>query len=270
MNLFNSKKEKCREYDNEDEEEESFVETFPHIFDRNDILICATHGKIYAIHKRDGSRLWRAKFPTGGLGGIVSLFVTDTDRLIVGSRGRTASMDLMTGKTLWVNKMPGFGIDEVSIISTPNLLSPNLLPPYQKEETEESYPDYDMLTNIKPIVFGCARGKVMAIDSETGETLWTYNCVGGWYNIPVIIVEPPLRNQDFLVYVGSGKNVYCLKASTGEVIWNVRVSNSNFGLNYMTLATPWSSKLAAETHSAFSQNPSAQKRDHQRDKEKSS
>jgi outer membrane protein assembly factor BamB len=73
----------------------------------NDILICSTHGKIYAIHKRNGSRLWRSDFPGGSLGGgIVSLFVTDNDKLLVASRGRTACVKLTTGEPLWFNKMP--------------------------------------------------------------------------------------------------------------------------------------------------------------------
>jgi outer membrane protein assembly factor BamB len=123
----------------------------------------------------------------------------------------------------------------------------------------------------KPIVFGSSRGKIMAIDSDTGEQIWRYNCPGGWYNIPVAIVEPPSfeegRPEQF-VYVGAGKWVYCLKAKTGDVVWTTRVSNAKFGLSYMTLATPWSSRLAAEAYSAFSQNPSAQARDWEREQDK--
>jgi outer membrane protein assembly factor BamB len=74
-------------------------------FGRHEVLLCATHGKIYAIHKKDGARCWRQDFPTGALGGIVSLFVTDNDTVIVGGNGKTASLDLFTGVTTWVNKM---------------------------------------------------------------------------------------------------------------------------------------------------------------------
>jgi outer membrane protein assembly factor BamB len=121
-------------------------------------------------------------------------------------------------------------------------------------------------------VFGCTRGKIMAMNSDTGEMLWKYNCPGGWYNIPVAIVEPPSLEHGRphqLIYVGSGKWVYCLRAGSGEVLWSVKISNSMFGLNYMTLATPWSSRLAAEAHTAFSQNPSAQSRDWEREQERS-
>lgn len=75
-------------------------------FTRKDILVCATHGKIYAIHKRTGARIWRSDFPTGGNGQVVSLFITDYDTIIAGARGRTACLQLMTGKPIWLNKMP--------------------------------------------------------------------------------------------------------------------------------------------------------------------
>lgn len=104
----------------------------------------------------------------------------------------------------------------------------------------------------------------MGIDSNTGETLWVYKCPGGGFNLPVSIVEPPSLEDGRphqLVYVGAGRWVYCLQANTGDVVWSIKISNSRFGYSYMTLATPWSSRLAAEAYSAFSQNPSAQARD---------
>lgn len=73
-------------------------------FTRNDVLICGSHGNIYAIHKTDGSRLWQTTFKA--MGGIISLFVTDNDKLIAGAYGKTACLDLMTGALVWVNNMP--------------------------------------------------------------------------------------------------------------------------------------------------------------------
>lgn len=74
-------------------------------FSRNQVIICATHGKLYAVHKKDGSRLWRQGFPTGVLGGVVSIFVTDDDTVLVGGAGKTACLDLFTGASKWVNTM---------------------------------------------------------------------------------------------------------------------------------------------------------------------
>lgn len=121
-----------------------------------------------------------------------------------------------------------------------------------------------------PVIIGCAHGKVMGIDPKTGNPLWEYDCPGGGYRIPVAIVEPPSARDgrpQQLLYVGVGKYVYCLKALKGELVWKSKVSNAFFGYGYMTLATPWSSRLAAEAHTAFNQNPSGQARELEREKE---
>ena len=82
-------------------------------YTRNGILICATNGKIYALEKYTGVRIWRAEFPTGSksifstgsMGGVISIFISDQNRVIVGSMGKAGCLDLFTGKEIWVNKM---------------------------------------------------------------------------------------------------------------------------------------------------------------------
>jgi outer membrane protein assembly factor BamB len=103
MGIFGSEK---KEHNDESDTESQEVVNQEN-FNFNDVLICSTHGKVYAIHKRNGDRLWRAEFPSGRLtgGGVLSLFVTDYDKLIVGGNGRTVCLNIMTGDTLWVNKM---------------------------------------------------------------------------------------------------------------------------------------------------------------------
>ncbi|KAG1031971.1 hypothetical protein G6F43_013855 [Rhizopus delemar] len=201
MTLFSSEKKQL----NDNESDTSSCEyDGPKDYQRNNILLCATNGKIYALHKRNGGKLWSTKFASGAMGGIVSIFVTDFDKVIVGANGKTACLDLMTGKTLWLNRMSGFGYEEVSVISTPSrILTP------KKEPVTDSPPEYSESHSLgKPIIFGCSRGKVMAMDADTGDELWRYNCPGGWYNIPVAIVEPPSwedHQPDQLVYIGAGK-----------------------------------------------------------------
>lgn len=72
---------------------------------RNDILVCSTHGNIYAVRKSNFSRLWKVKSPSGATGGVTSLLVTENDMLIIGANGRTSRLNLFTGKTEWSNKM---------------------------------------------------------------------------------------------------------------------------------------------------------------------
>jgi outer membrane protein assembly factor BamB len=88
-----------------DEEDKTCIQVTGQPYTHDDILICATYGHIYAVRKIDGSEIWDTKFPTGVLGGIISIFITDTDKLIVGGLGKTVCMNLLTGQTIWINKM---------------------------------------------------------------------------------------------------------------------------------------------------------------------
>lgn len=155
------------------------------------------------------------------------------------------------------------GSEEVSVVSTPSRVlrpHPDILidsPPLYDQP-----PDYhDNIFPASAVIIACSKGKVMGIDAETGETLWTYHCPGGRSNIPVVIIEPPsmeLHRPDQLAYIGAAKWVYCLNTKTGDVVWSTKVASSLFGSDFMTLATAWSSRLAAESYSAYNQNPSLQ------------
>lgn len=132
-----------------------------------------------------------------------------------------------------------------------------------ENETDDLYlpPRYETVTQDQQVIIACSKGGAVAIDFNTGDTLWQYDCPGGGYRIPVAIIEPP--NQELgrptqLAYVGSGRYIYCLNARTGCLVWSVSLSWNVLGPGHITLASPWSSKLAAETNTAFSQNPSAQ------------
>lgn len=161
-------------------------------------------------------------------------------------------------------------------MTTPSrILKPKKNPEQQPVTNDmELPPHYDeAVVPERAIVLACSRGKAMGMDVETGETLWTYNCPGGRYNIPVVIVEPPSMEEgrpNQLAYIGAAKWVYCLVAQTGMVVWSAKVATGFFGADFMTLATPWSSRLAAESHSAFSQNPTPQYLELQRQKASSS
>lgn len=73
----------------------------------DEILVCSIANKLYAVRKKDGTRIWKADTPTGGgMSEVVSVFITDDDKLIVGGGGRTACMNLFTGEKIWLNKMP--------------------------------------------------------------------------------------------------------------------------------------------------------------------
>ena len=70
-----------------------------------DIIVCARRDKVYAVHKKDGRRLWRIKSPIGSSGGIISIFVTEDFKVLLGANGKAACIELMTGKQVWTQKM---------------------------------------------------------------------------------------------------------------------------------------------------------------------
>ncbi|KAI8980346.1 hypothetical protein BDB01DRAFT_797474 [Pilobolus umbonatus] len=225
---------------------------------KENILVCASHGRVFALHKGNGSFLWNTKIPSQTMGSLVSVFVTDSNTVIAGSRGATVCLDLFTGEVKWRNDMKGFCYETVSVISNPTRnISHSTggdLPPYSSNFSFD-----------KPIVFASSYGKMMAIDGDTGEEIWRYNCPGAGYYLPVVIVEPPApeSNQSSLVvYVGIGKYIFCLVAHSGVLVWKqkmpVSIVECFTGQNYMSLATPMNSRLAAETQTAFSQNPAGQ------------
>ncbi|KAI9496570.1 hypothetical protein BDB00DRAFT_807875 [Zychaea mexicana] len=232
----------------------------------DEILVAAINVKIYAVRKKDGARIWKAEAPTGGgSSGIISLFITDEDKLIVGGGGRTACMNLFTGETIWLNKMPDCGYGEVGVIATTSrILPPRAQNALRTDDTlppsyEESSSRHQQQQQSSPAVISCTAGKCVSIDMATGHQLWEFPCPkGGWY-IPVALIEPvsaESHSSEQKVYVACGKWIYCLQARSGILEWSRPVSNmAQFFGSPVTLATAWSSRLAAETHSAYSQFP---------------
>jgi hypothetical protein len=153
------------------------------------------------------------------------------------------------------------------VLGTPTrYLKPRISPDEYTSDYKEGREKMEL-----PVIIGCAHGNVMAFNPNTGNTLWTYDCPGGGFRIPVTLVEPPSARDGRphqLLYVGVGKYVYCLRALTGAPVWKAKVTNAWLGLGFMTLATPWSSRLAAEAHTSFNQNPSGQARELEREKER--
>lgn len=153
------------------------------------------------------------------------------------------------------------GIETAAVICTPSrVLTPKT--PAITYPDRDAPPEY-ITTQERSVVISSSRGKVTAIDEENGETLWKYDCPGGGYNVPVAVVEPPSAENGLphqVVYVGCGQWVYCLRALTGTLIWSHKITAAKISMGYIVIATPWSSRVAAETHTAFAHIPVAQQR----------
>ncbi|KAF7732359.1 hypothetical protein EC973_005255 [Apophysomyces ossiformis] len=260
-----SEKAPVRENTQEDSDDESVIMLNGVSFTRNEVLVCAKYGKIYCVHKKDGSRLWSNRLPSKRF--ISSVFMTDLDTVLVSVDGLTVCYSLHTGEQKWVHGAKGS--EAGAVICTPSRF---LSPKVDMHDSDHAHqpPSYDT-TEERSLTISSTHGKVMAIDATTGETLWKYDCPGGGYRMPVTLVEPPSAENGLpyrAVYVGCGQWVYCLKALTGDLIWSQRISNYKIGMGYIVLATLWSSRMAAETHISFSQFPIAQLRNEERIREK--
>ncbi|KAI8145064.1 hypothetical protein BJV82DRAFT_604756 [Fennellomyces sp. T-0311] len=260
-----------------------------------DIIICARGKKIYAMHKNDGRRLWRIKSPIGSSGGIISIFVTEDYKVLLGANGKAACIELMTGKQVWIQKMKRRWLcNEVSILSTPFASQPS------KErhdslqgllsETGKRYDNYhsrtssssqlrtpsytETVTSIQSgesecdgtktnrVVCATSWGRCYGFDFATGDQLWCFPCPKGRLGFPTILFDGNgnVGELDWRIYVACNTMLYCLVARTGELLWSEKVSQSRWSFSsYITLATGWSSRLASEVYSGgFSQQPLVQ------------
>ncbi|ORY91077.1 hypothetical protein BCR43DRAFT_527710 [Syncephalastrum racemosum] len=280
------------------------------------LILCATRGRIYAVKKQDGSKLWEKKFPkekSWCIGGssLITLFITDDNKYVLaGKNAKVACLDMSTGETRWVKKLPKskWVFNEVCTVATSarsprtaatalinavqdhkQLLEPFLSgssttsrssstdsglpsppPPYvaasgrftesggesssYRDQRQEAHED-------RRYLIAATWGRCHAYDVVTGEDVWHFDCPKGGTHLPTLVVEPDQSH----VYIGCGKLLYCLEIVSGHVRWTQKLSDARFGWGYMTLATTWSSRLAAEVHSGgFSQQPTAQAFDFER------
>ncbi|KAJ2955509.1 hypothetical protein NQZ79_g8502 [Umbelopsis isabellina] len=211
---------------------------------RNDLLVVSSHGHIYCLHKKSGFRLWRNDFPAGRTGGLVSLFITDTDQLLASAFGKTCCLDLFTGAHRWTNNMDGMGYHEISLMATPtNNHSITYSPPANEKSgfggDQSNYnPPPEYASNDVSVVLACSYGKVMGINSHTGQSIWRFDCPGGGFNLPSVLAEKDV------IFIGCGRMVYALNPKNGGVYWETKATNGIVGSGWLTMATVWGSRQA--------------------------
>jgi outer membrane protein assembly factor BamB len=135
------------------------------------------------------------------------------------------------------------GYHEISVMATPtNNHSISYQPPADEKSRFGGSSSYDRppeySSNEFPIVIACSYGKVLGIDSGTGESIWRFECPGGGYNLPSVLAEKDV------VFVGAGRMVYALNPKNGGVYWETKATNGLIGSGYLTMATVWGSRQA--------------------------
>ncbi|KAJ2955511.1 hypothetical protein NQZ79_g8500 [Umbelopsis isabellina] len=150
--------------------------------------------------------------------------------------------------------MEGMGYHEVSVIATPtNNHSISYQPPANEKSgfggsssNSDRPPEYS--SNEYPIVISCSHGKVLGIESKSGQSIWKFECPSGGYNLPSVLAEKDI------IFVGSGRMVYALNPRNGGVYWETKATNGLIGSGWLTMATVWGSRQA-EIYTSVSNCP---------------
>jgi len=79
-----------------------------HAMTTDDLLFVSFRGKVIALHREDGTVIWKWKAPKGG-GGLVTL-LPDGDRLYASCQGYTWALDPCNGAELWFQPLKGEGV----------------------------------------------------------------------------------------------------------------------------------------------------------------
>jgi outer membrane protein assembly factor BamB len=79
----------------------------------SDLVFTGFNKRVAAVHRDSGQLLWQWKAPQSG---YVTLLLNG-DRLIVSVNGYLHALDALTGRLLWSNDLPGFGVGVASLAS---------------------------------------------------------------------------------------------------------------------------------------------------------
>ncbi|CAG8551036.1 12726_t:CDS:1 [Funneliformis mosseae] len=212
------------------------------------LLVCSTAGKVIAINKKDGTRVWKTKL-SGVESGVGALFVFD-NKVYVGMNGYLIALNLADGTVIWNNPLSTMWWSEVSVIVTGTNSNSNA----------SSYKSQGSVVLVGSF------GKVCGIDPDLGGTLWKNELKGAGFKLPCLMLDSSAPDA---VLVGCGKRLYKINIYNGQTIWEHKLSNVLLAPSCVTMATQQSSLQAAFTYTGFNNNPIAQQHK-RREREKNS
>lgn len=79
----------------------------------SDLIFTGFNKHVAAVHRDTGQLVWQWTAPQSG---YVTLLL-DGDRLIASVNGYLHALDALTGRHLWSNDLPGFGVGVASLAS---------------------------------------------------------------------------------------------------------------------------------------------------------
>jgi outer membrane protein assembly factor BamB len=194
-----------------------------------DLVVAATEdGVVHALAVDTGVERWGVNLSAGlpGIGASLTASPTIADGVVyIGVVGNFAAIDLATGTLLWqLDPAPGAHVDATD----------------SSVAVEEG-------VVVGMFGYGAARG-LAGFDAATGERLWELSgelSVAGAIS-PVV--------ADGRVYAGNGaSDLYAADLTTGDVVWQVKLSDGGGAWSYLLGATPAVSggRLFVPTHAEW-------------------
>lgn len=187
------------------------------------VFAAGTGGSLYALDGESGRRVWSYKAgqglrtaPAYGEGlvfqgeydGLFSIIDAKTgERLNGGGAGAAVNTPLVSDGKVYFSAWDG-AVHSVQIQDVIPLWSVNVKDPVTTSP----------VLGEGMLIVGTARGLIVALNEETGETLWQYDSKGGGINSKPVIA-------DGLVFAAASEGlVHVLEAKTGKVLHRMRTS----------------------------------------------
>jgi len=180
----------------------------------NDImLIAALDGQVLALDSM-GEELWRTEYPAF-VGHQVTICckenITATNPMMVignqkalfaAANGACIGLGVTTGEVVWTNLMKGMGNGLCSL----------------------------SISDSGTSLFVGQQGRVMAIDTCTGATIWKTGLPRTGYDMVDLLYTSRAEldgfHKDEVLYAGSRGRIFCFNPSDGSVIWSANIKPS--------------------------------------------
>jgi len=214
------------------------------------IIVSTSFAECVAFNADNGQMAWRIKLSAPAKGDAITVY--DGKAYIVCANSTLVVIDTKTGQTLWSHSgiqaeskflgNAGVAIDSGTVyvtyssgeifalqIENGSVLWDSMVSKFSLTNTAETYPHPRACPVIKDGVLYvvAANGQTIAINSSSGETMWTADCGS---------VQTPIVSGNSIFIINYNSELICLNRMTGKKKWNTLLDNSDhisnwYGLN---------------------------------------
>lgn len=159
------------------------------------------HGGIAAVDLTTGAIKWKQRFPA--FTHATPLYVAEHNQVFIGgNEGIVYALHADTGEIIWKFKTEGGQFYVAGGFSQGDI---KLAPVYDRESDQLAVSSMD--------------GHVYVLERASGALRYRTSPVNSDISVPIGIWAQPVFSDDYIIYAGLDKIVYCFDKMTGELIW---------------------------------------------------